>query len=66
MMGEQGERNSPRRRVTVAAPNHCGGGAKTPNNVTSSFFNTVHLLPENLIFEHGGARLASYPGRHLT
>jgi len=26
---------------------------KRPNNVTSTFFNTVHLLPKNLSFEHG-------------
>jgi len=38
---------------------------KSPNNVTSNFFNTVHLLPKDLSFEHGGAKLASCPGRHL-
>jgi len=47
------------------APNHYGG-AKSPNNVTSTFFNTVHLLPEDLRFKHGGAKLASCSGRHLT
>jgi len=41
-------------------------GAKSLKNVTSSFFNTVHLLPEHLKFEHGGTKLASCPGRHLT
>ena len=46
-------------------PNH-SGGAKNPNNVTRTFFNTVHLLPEDLRFENGGAKLASCPGRHLT
>ena len=40
--------------------------SKSPNNVTSTFFNTVHLLPKDLRFEHGGAKLASCPGRHLT
>jgi len=57
----------------MEAPNHCGGrrmGAgvgKDPKNVKSStFFNTVHLLPKDLSFEHGGAKLASCPGRHLT
>jgi len=30
------------------------------------FFNTVHLLPEDLRFEHGGAKLASCPGHHLN
>jgi len=48
------------------------GGAKSlrappsPNNVTSTFFNAVHLLPKDLNCEHGGAKLASCPGRHLT
>jgi len=28
--------------------------------------NTVHLLPEDLGFEHGSAKLAYCPGRHLT
>ena len=42
------------------APNHYGGakrlrGAqKSSNNVTSTFFNIVHLLPKDLSFEHGG------------
>jgi len=35
-------------------------------NVTSTFFITVHLLPKDLWFEHGGTKLASFPGRHLT
>jgi len=54
------------------APNHCGGGKwlrwapKRPNNVTSTFFNTVNLLRKGLRFEHGGAKLASCSGRHLT
>jgi len=60
------------------APSHSGGaeilrgrrmiaGApKNPINVTRTFFNTVHLLPEDVRFENGGAKLASCPGRHLT
>jgi len=32
----------------------------------STFFNTAHLLPEDLRFEHGGAKLVSCLGRHLT
>jgi len=49
-------------------PSHCGGHrmaagfAKKSNNVTSTFFNTVHLLS----FEHWGADLAFCSGRHLT
>jgi len=42
------------------------GAPKTPNNVTSTFFNTVHLLPKDLGFEHGGAKLAFCPGPNLT
>jgi len=62
----------PARRVTVGAPNHCGGrrmaaGApKGPNNVTSTSFNAVHLLLKDLSLEHGSAKLTSCPGRHLT
>jgi len=42
------------------------GAPKIPNNVTSAFFNTVHLLPKDLKFEHGGAKVTFSPGRHLT
>jgi len=35
---------------------------KTFNNVASTFFNKAHLLPKDLSFEHGGAKLASCPG----
>jgi len=42
------------------------GAPKNPNHVTSTFFDTVHLLPEDLRFEHAGGKLASCPGRHLT
>jgi len=42
------------------------GAPKSPNNVISTFFNTVHLLPKDLRFEHGSTKLASCPGRHLT
>ena len=46
-------------------PNHCGAPQST-NNVASTFFNTVHLLPKDLRFEHGCTKLVSCPGRHLT
>ena len=49
----------PGRRIAMGTP-------KSPNNVTNTFFNTVYLLPKDLRFEHGGAKLASWPGRHLT
>jgi len=45
------------RRITV-------GALKTPNNVASNFFNTVHLVPKDLRFEHRRAKLVSCPGRH--
>jgi len=42
------------------------GALKSLNNVTSTFFITVHLLLKDLRLERGGARLASCTGRHLT
>jgi len=42
------------------------GAPKSPNNATNIFFNTVHLLPKGLKFEHEGAKLASCPGRCPT
>jgi len=48
----------PGRRITIGAP-------KSLDNVSSTFFNTVHLLPKYLRSEHGGVKLASCPGRHL-
>ena len=42
------------------------GSPNNPNNVTRTFFNTVHLLPEDLRFENEGAKLVSCPERHLT
>jgi len=42
------------------------GAPKSHSNVTITVFNTAHMLPKNLRFEHGGAKLASCPGRHLT
>ena len=50
------------------APNSYGGaeslwGApKSSNKVTSTFFNAVQLVPKDLRFAHGGAKLASCPG----
>jgi len=49
----------PGRRITAGAP-------KSPNHVTSTFFNAEHLLAKDLRFEHEGAKLASCPGRHLA
>jgi len=39
---------------------------KNPNNITNTFFSTVHLVPKDLRFERGGAKLVSCPGCHLT
>jgi len=41
-------------------------GAEKSQHVTRTFFNTVHFLPKALGFGHGGAILASSPGRLLT
>jgi len=35
-------------------------------NIRSTFCSTVNLLPKELRFEHGGAKLASCPGFHPT
>ena len=40
-------------------------GAKK-SQVISTFFKTVHLLPKDLRFEHGGVKFVSCPTRHLT
>jgi len=42
------------------------GAPKSPNNVTSTFFNAVHLLLKELSFQPGSAKLVSCPGRHVT
>jgi len=42
------------------APNHWGL-PKSPNNVASTFFTAVDLLPKKLRFENGGAKLVSCP-----
>jgi len=49
----------PGRRIIMGAP-------KSPNNFTSTFFNTVNFLPKDFRFENGAAKLASCPGRRLT
>jgi len=43
------------------------GMPKSPNNVTSTFLHTIHLLPKDLRFEYRGAKLAYCPERnHVT
>jgi len=67
-----GENNSPGagslwgRRITAWDTKCFLGPPKIPNNFTITFFNTVNFLPKDLTFEHGGAKLASCPGRSLT
>ena len=70
----------------MGALNHCRGAElpleaqKIPNNVTSTFFNTINLPSKELGFDHRGAKLRPWghrfdqggaefvfcPGRHLT
>ena len=56
----------------MGAPNQCGGRQtsaglpKSPNIFTSTFFNTVNFLPNDLRFRLGGAKLVSCPGHRLT
>ena len=47
-------------------PNSLWGASKSTKNVTSTFLNTVHLLPKDFKFEHRGPKLASCSGRHLS
>jgi len=49
--------------MTAGEPNECRGAKKPQQDMC---FNTVNLLPKELRFEHGGAKLASCPGRYLT
>ena len=69
--GWQGERNSPGveslwgRQITAGGAEWLQEVPKSPNNITSTFFITVHVLPKDLSFEHGGAKLASCSGCYL-
>jgi len=45
----------PGRRIAMGAP-------KSPNNFTSIFFNTVHLLPEDFKSKMGAPNLLLDPG----
>jgi len=53
------------------APNHYGGAEslwvrrKVPT-MSQLLCSTAHLLPKDLRFEHGGAKLVSCTERHLT
>ena len=43
-------------------PQITAGASKSPSNV----YNTAHLLPKDLRFDHGGPKLAFFPGCDLT
>jgi len=42
------------------------GDAKSPNNIASTFFYTIHMLRKDLRLEHGSAKLFYCPGHHQT
>jgi len=43
------------------------GSAESPNNDANTLFSTLHLLPKDLRFKHGGGKLVfCTPGLHLT
>ena len=46
--------------------NHWRGAKKSQQCQKHFFFKTVHLFPKDLMFEHGGTKLVSFPRRHLT
>ena len=68
LYGRRGVTRGGKGVIIPRAPNHYGerrmtaGAPKSPNNATSTFFNAVHLLPKDLKFEHGGAKLLLTPG----
>jgi len=53
--------------VTWGAQNFLGAESlcevpKNPNNVTSTFFNAINLVPKDLRFKHGAPNLLLRPG----
>jgi len=48
----------PGRRITAGAP-------KSPKTVICTSYSAANVLPKELRFEHGGAKLASSLWRHL-
>ena len=57
----------PGRQVTMGRRITAGGDVEKTQQChnASISFNTVHLLPKDLWFEHGDAKLASCPGLRL-
>ena len=54
------------RRIVAGGAKWLREAPESPNNVTCTFFNAVNLLPKDLRFERGGAKLVSCPWCHLT
>ena len=52
-----------RNLVTEMSPDRNGSDR---NGQTEKSCSAAHLLSKDLRFEHGGAKLATCPGRHLT
>jgi len=57
-----GRRITAGRRMTAGGAECLREAPESPNNVTYTFFNAVNLLPKDLRFERGGAKLVSCPG----
>jgi len=55
----------PREPYHYGAPNHCGYAEKS-QHCHNYFLQCSTFAPKSLRFEHGGAKLASCPGHHLT
>jgi len=70
-MWMEGRNEGDKRGIITRAPNHCGGAEwlrevqESRSSVKYFLKYTVHLLPKDLRFEHGGAKRASCPGRHI-
>jgi len=56
---------SPGRRITMGAPTECADAEKS-QQCQMYFLQYSAFASEDLNFEHGGAKLASSPWRHLT
>ena len=65
-IAKQGRNEGGKGGTISQATNHYWGTEKSQQSHKYFLFNIVHLLSKNLRFEHGGAKLASCPGRHLT
>jgi len=64
-MYRQGRNEGGKGKTVHRAPNHWGA-LKSPSNVASALFNTVHLLSKDLTFKHRVAKFVACPRRHLA